>query len=294
MRPGSWIRAGAVFAALFLSVMSFSSGSAGSYNGESFALSFCRKACREVSGVPGLSASELHRSFEIKSSEERYNTFLGADVIATEVKVTEDFQAIARHSKKKGLISLKPDKASFIQSPEWDESDKLYLESALWKKMESYGDAYKEAWVYYKKIGEEGRADKYRLRVRGEYSISLEVGQKENKFYFYQNDMALAGLETGKKLPKSLIQKNKHKWIKKMTGLIPLPEEGAELDTVDFSEWDKCGGGCKVQVAGISYKHMMGEGDQKTQYHGDSVLYMLNPKTGALFNYNRKWSDMSW
>ncbi len=280
----------AVFS-LVVAVVLALTGSAESYERSSFALEFCRKACSNVCGVPGLSASDIRRQFDVKSSENRYNMHLGADVSAIEVKVIEDFQAIAAHSENKGLISLKPDKGDYIQSPEWDDSDDLYMESSLWKKMESYGDAYKEAKVYYKKIGKEGDADKYRLRVQGEYTISLEVGQKEKKVYFYQNDMALAGLETGKKYGKKLIRDNKQKWIKKMTDLVPLPEKGAVLDAIDFTKWDKCGGGCKVQVVSINYKHMIGKGENKTRYQGDYVSYMLNPRTGSLFNYNRKWSD---
>jgi len=291
MRPGIWIGIGAVFAVLFLSFMSVSSGRAGSYDSKAFAVDFVKRASQDVCGVPGLSASDLRRSFEVESAEERYNTFLGADVTAVKVKVIEDFQSIVKHSEREGLISISPDNANYIKSPKWDSSDDLYMESSLWKKMESYGDSYRKTKVYYKKIGKAGRADKYRLRVRGEYTIDLEVGQKERKVYFYQNDMALAGLDTDKKFPQSLIKKNKQKWIDKMTSLTSLPEKGAVLDSVEFTKWDKCGGGCNVQVVSINYKHMLGEGSNQTQYQGDYVAYMLNPKTGALFNYNRKWSN---
>ncbi len=280
------------FMVVFMVALAGFSGRAGSYDSKAFAVDFVKRASQDVCGVPGLSASDVRRGFEVESAEDRYNMFLGADVTALEVKVIEDFQAIVKHSEREGLISISPDSGDYIGSPKWDKSDDLYMESSLWKKMESYGDGYKETKVYYEKIGKAGKADKYRLRVRGEYTLSLEVGQKEKKVYFYQNDMALAGLETDKKFPQSLLKKNKQKWIKEMTSLAPLPEKGAALDSVDFTEWDKCGGGCNVQVVSINYKHMLGEGSNKTQYQGDYVAYMLNPKTGALFNYNRKWSNL--
>lgn len=256
-------------------------------------LKFCQQAADGISPVPGLSASDIHSSYEIKSKEEGSSSFLSVSVNQYDVAQIDDFQALFILDDSGEIVEIKPDTQELMENPEWIEKEISFaydlnfgMKLKLLMETESY--PYEEMKIYYEKLDD----NRYRVRAQGENIINLEVDKESNRIIYYQNNMAVAGLEIDEELSDEFLEASKAAIQGSMTDLIELPD-GAELNVATSVPWNKgIGTTANVYLIDLEYNHMMGEGTDKSQYYGDFISMFVNPLNQKLVLYNCKWMDL--
>ncbi len=245
-------------------------------------ISVAKKAFGNPATVPGLEASDIRRSFKVKSKERGYDYSAGKPTVNAEVSVLEDWQAIIEVEGERTITRLIPDEGKFIENPEWGKNDAGKFHMPLYYWMEKEGKHYNDDKLYVEEI-KTGKTRRMRLRAQGEYVVFINIIPDTKTVTFYQNNMAVLGLKKGGKCNPSEFSGMEEAWIKKMKNIAPLPE-GAELEGLTCGKFNPYHGEKPYPVAGLRCKHPVSMGDY--------VLYYINPLNGMLILYNRKWEKI--